>query len=62
MAKKKICKSCRIFYDEGTCPICKGTTTATSFQGRIFVVNPETSPIAQKMGVKNKGEYALKVR
>ena len=33
-----------------------------SWQGRISVLNPEKSAIAKKIGIANKGEYAIKVR
>lgn len=34
----------------------------TSWQGRIYVQDAQRSEIAQKIGLKEKGEYALKVR
>ncbi len=33
-----------------------------SWQGRIFVKDAENSHIAKEMGIKRKGEYAIKVR
>ena len=62
MSKKKVCKSCRHFYDGDVCPICKSTTTAASWQGRLFVLDANKSKIAEKVGIKVKGEYAIKVR
>lgn len=35
---------------------------ATSWKGRINVLNVEKSEIAQKIGIETKGEYAIKVR
>lgn len=39
----------------------KGNFT-TSWQGRIFIADPARSMIAEKIGIKEKGEYAIKVR
>ena len=33
-----------------------------SWKGRIFVFNPEKSDIAQKLKLKDKGEFAIKSR
>lgn len=34
----------------------------TSWQGRIFISDATNSAIAEKIGIKEKGEYAIKVR
>ncbi|MBI2661526.1 DNA-directed RNA polymerase subunit E'' [Candidatus Woesearchaeota archaeon] len=60
--KKKVCKKCKIFVDGGECPLCKGNQFSTNWQGRLFVIDPDKSLIAQKIGLKAKGEYAIKVR
>ena len=44
------------------CPQCKGTQTAVSWQGRINFIDTNKSEIAKKIGIKAKGECALKVR
>ncbi|RME78183.1 DNA-directed RNA polymerase subunit E'' [Candidatus Woesearchaeota archaeon] len=64
MAKKKVCKSCRALYDAGLaeCPLCGSNQTATSSHGRIYVSDPEKSFVAQQVGIKRAGEYAIKVR
>lgn len=62
MAKKKCCKRCKLFVDGGECPICKDNKFSTNWQGRIFIADPKTSSIADKIGVEVKGEYALKCR
>ncbi|MFQ5475040.1 MAG: transcription elongation factor subunit Spt4 [Candidatus Nanoarchaeia archaeon] len=62
MAKKKCCKNCKVFFEGGECPQCKGTNATTNWQGRIFIVDSEKSEIGQKMGVKAAGEYAIKCR
>ena len=60
--KKKACRKCKIFVEGDICPICKGNSFSTSWQGRIYVVDSNKSAIAQKIGITVKGEYAIKVR
>ena len=62
MAKKKVCKMCRMFVDGEECPNCKSGLFTTTWKGRLAIFNPEKSVIAQKIGIKTKGEYAIKVR
>ncbi len=62
MVKKKVCKNCKIFVKGNDCPICKSTDLTTSWKGRVIVVDVNKSEIAQKMGIKVKGEYAIKTR
>lgn len=62
MSKKKVCKKCKIFVEGNDCPICKGNKFSTSWQGRVYVIDPNKSEIAQKVGLPIKGEYAIKVR
>lgn len=62
MAKKKACKRCRAFVAKGNeCPLCKSQDLTTSWKGRVIIFNLE-SEVAKKMGVKEKGEYAIKIR
>ncbi len=62
MAKKKVCKSCRYFYDGNECPVCKSSSTASAWQGRVNILDANKSKVAEKMNIKVKGEYAIKVR
>jgi len=62
MAKRKVCAACKLFVDGDICPECKNNRFSNNWQGRIFILNPESSVVAQKMGIKVKGEYAIKVR
>lgn len=61
MAKRKACKNCKIFVEESTCPLCKGTSFSQIWQGRLLISNMK-SEIAQKIGITSKGEYAIKVK
>ncbi|KHO45739.1 MAG: DNA-directed RNA polymerase, subunit E [archaeon GW2011_AR3] len=51
-----------MFVEGSECPNCKTSAFSTSWQGRLFILNPEESMIADKVGMKEKGEYAIKVR
>ena len=60
--KKKVCKKCRIFFEGEKCPICGESQTANVWRGRLYIANPEKSIVAKRVGLKVKGEYAIKVR
>lgn len=63
MPKPKACKICRTIYETGDkCPRCDSKEFTDGFKGRIVVVDPEKSEIAQKIGIKEKGNFAMKVR
>jgi DNA-directed RNA polymerase subunit E" len=59
---KKVCKKCRLFVEGGECPLCKGSNFTETWKGRMIILDAERSEIAKKVGVKAKGEYAIKVR
>ena len=62
MAKKKCCKTCKLFVDGGECPVCKTTNFTTTWQGRLQVLDADKSEIAKKIEIGVKGEYAIKCR
>jgi DNA-directed RNA polymerase subunit E" len=62
MVKKKACKRCKMFVESGTCLNCKSNLTTTSWQGRLYVTDVQNSQVAHEVGIKVKGEYAIKVR
>ncbi len=59
---KKVCKNCRIFVEGDKCPICQNSNFTDSWKGRLNIIDASKSLIAQKIGIKTKGEYAIKVR
>jgi len=61
MAKKKCCKTCKIFFDGNECPLCKKNQSTTNWKGRLYVLDAKKSMISEKIGIKEKGEYAIKV-
>ena len=58
--KKKVCKSCKMIVQGDVCPVCKKNSFTTSFQGQINVLDANKSFIAKKIGIKSKGDYAIK--
>ena len=62
MSKKKTCRTCKIFTEEDICPLCKKSSFANTFQGRIHFLDVKKSRIAHEMDVTMNGEYAIKVR
>ncbi|MEW5897211.1 MAG: transcription elongation factor subunit Spt4 [Nanoarchaeota archaeon] len=62
MSKKKVCKKCKLFVEGSTCPVCGSSNFSISWQGRLYIADAARSAIAQKLGVKVKGEYAIKIR
>lgn len=63
MVKAKACKLCRTIAEEGDrCPNCESKELTEGFKGRIVVLNPEKSELAQKLNLKEKGNFAIKVR
>lgn len=62
MSKKKACKRCRLFVEGDSCPQCSGTDFTDSWNGALYINDAAKSVIAQKISIKQKGEYAIKVK
>jgi len=59
---KHACKICKLVISEGNvCPNCKSGELTTAFQGAVVVFDT-TSELAQKLGIKEPGKYALRVK
>jgi len=62
-SKEKACKLCKTIYETGEkCPKCDSKESTESFKGKIAVINPEKSEIANKLNLKSKGTFAIKIR
>ncbi len=57
---KKACKACKFLYEGQKCPACDNAQSTDSWKGKIIIINAEKSEIAEKTGIKVKGEYAIK--
>ena len=62
MPKKKASRVTKLLVEGNEDPLSGSKDLTTNWQGRVFVINPEKSFIASKMGFEAKGEYAIKVR
>ena len=63
MTKAKACKICNTIFETGEkCPKCGSKEYTEGFKGRIIVLNPEKSEIANKLNLKEKGNFAIKTR
>lgn len=62
MPKEKACRLCRTIFEGEKCPNCESRESMDNFKGRIAILNPEKSEIAQKLNIKTKGNFAIKVK
>ena len=60
--KKKVCKKCKMFVEGSECQSCKSNQFSNNWQGRLYILDPAKSLVAEKIGLQAKGEYAIKVR
>jgi len=58
----KVCRSCRLFVDGNSCPLCNGTNFSRSWKGMVIIKNPAESEIAKTLGITTKGKYCLWVK
>ncbi len=62
MAGFKACKNCKYLVENSKeCPICGEKDLTDKFNGQIYVLDI-TSEIAQKIGAKMPGRYAVRVK
>lgn len=61
MAIQKACKECKTIVESGAkCPSCGSENISENAKGKIIIINPEQSEIAQKLKIKSKGTYSIK--
>ena len=60
MPKEKACKICKTIFEGDKCIKCGSKETIEGFKGRVIVFNPESSEIAKKLNIKEKGNFAIK--
>jgi DNA-directed RNA polymerase subunit E" len=59
----KACKNCHLLVEEAhECPLCKGTDFSEKFNSMVVVFDAQKSEVAQKLGAKAPGRYAIKVK
>jgi len=55
------CSKCGKVYHEATrCPAC-GIDLTRDWSGKVAIIDPEKSKMAEEMDIKLKGVYALKI-
>ncbi len=63
MVGKKAYKKCSTLYEkENKCPRCGASESTESWKGKVIIIDPEKSEVAQKLKIKEKGVYAIKTR
>lgn len=61
MAKKvRVCRNCKRFTTETTCPVCKSTNLSSSWKGLVVVLDAN-SEVAKILNIAEPGKYALYV-
>lgn len=58
----KACKNCRFISNGPICPNCKSNNLSDDWSGLVVIIDPLTSEVAKRMGIKAAGRYALRVR
>ena len=61
MVKEKVCKSCKLIYEGENCPNCGSKDVSDSFKGKVEIISPENSLLAQKLKITKKGLYAIRL-
>lgn len=61
MAKEKACKTCKLIYEGDSCPACGKKEFSDAFKGKIEIVDPEKSELANHLKITKKGLYAIKL-
>lgn len=60
MAGQKACKQCKTIFEGMKCPKCGSEEFSDAFKGKVIVMNPEQSEIAQNLKIREKGTFAIK--
>ena len=60
---KMACRKCKYILVEGEkkCPVCGGTEFSDEWSGIVIIMDP-TAKLAEIIGAKKAGRYAIKVR
>ena len=58
----KACRNCRALVIGDKCAVCGGADLTKSFEGIIYVLDANESQIANAIGAKVPGKFALKLK
>lgn len=59
---ERACKNCKVIFEGNKCPKCGSEEVTDSFKGRLVIIKPDESEIAKNLKLKEKGNFAIKVR
>lgn len=62
MTAEKVCRNCKRFVKSNVCPICNQANFTRTWKGILIVNDPADSEVAQSLGIKAPGKYALWVK
>lgn len=58
--KRRVCAGCGNLTVEDKCPACGGSHFLDKHKGEVAVFNAAESQVAQKLNIKNNGNFALR--
>ncbi len=58
---QKACKQCKAIVEGNKCELCGSEELVDAFKGKVAILNPEISEIAQHIKINKKGVYAIKL-
>lgn len=61
MAKEKVCKHCKLIYEQEVCPNCGKKETSNTFKGKVEIINQEKSEISKRLKINKNGVYAIRI-
>ncbi|MEM0482278.1 MAG: transcription elongation factor subunit Spt4 [Nitrososphaerota archaeon] len=61
MPRERACRNCRAIVTGNRCDNCGSTNLTATYSGLLIVIHPESSEIAQLLGIAKPGRYAIKV-
>lgn len=61
MSKEKVCKYCKLIYEQEVCPNCGKKETSNTFKGKVEIINQEKSEISKRLKINKNGVYAIRI-
>jgi len=58
---EKACRNCHRLSSANVCPLCKSQNFSDRWKGFVIILDAGRSKIAEQMGIKMPGKYALKL-
>ena len=56
------CRNDKLIIAQGSvCPLCGSSNLTSKWRGHVVILNVEKSDIAQKLGIKVNGSYAISI-